>query len=275
MNSFLPTILTEPFVIRALIAAIVLAVSGGIIGSFIQMRGMSFYTDTISHSTFTGVALGVLLGIDVGASAGIFAIVVGLAVLLIRKRTRLSFDTILGVLFASVAALGIFLLTFIRGVRIDLFGLLFGDILALSNADVITILIAATVSLTVLWTIREQLILEIVHPELARVEGVPVERNDVIFGIVVACMIALGIKLIGIILLSGLFLIPSATSYLLSRSMHDLLWGSATVGLMSAIIGITLSALLDTPTGPTIVLVSSAFFVVALCLRPLFIARHA
>lgn len=275
MSSFLPAILTEPFVLRALVAAAILAITGGVIGSFIQMRGMSFYTDTISHSTFTGVALGVLLGIDVGVSAGIFAILVGLTVLLIRKRTRLSFDTILGVLFASVAALGIFLLTFIRGVRIDLFGLLFGDILALSNADVITIFVAAIISLTALWAIRSQLILDIVHPELARVEGVPVERNDIIFGTIVALMIALGIKLIGIILLSGLFLIPSATSYLVARSMRDLLWGSAVVGLLSAIIGITLSAAMDTSTGPTIVLVSSSFFLIGLFIRPMLMPNHA
>lgn len=269
MNSFLPTILTEPFVLRALIAAVVLALTGGVIGSFIQMRGMSFYTDTISHSAFTGVALGILFGIDVGISSGIFAVVIGLLVLLIRKRTRLSFDTILGVLFASVAALGIFLLTFVQGVRVDLAGLLFGDILALSDTDLVTIIVAGSLSLAALWTIREQLILEIVHPELARVEGVPVERNDTIFGIVVAVMIALGIKLIGIILLSGLFLIPSATSYLVARSLRDLLWGSVTIGIASAIIGIALSALADTATGPTIVLTASVCFSIALLLRPM------
>ncbi len=269
MSSFLPTILTEPFVLRAGLAALMLAITGGIIGSFIQMRGMSFYTDTISHSAFTGVALGILLGVDVSVSAGVFAVVIGLAVLLIRKRTRLSFDTILGVLFASVAALGIFLLTFIKGVRIDLISLLFGDILALSDADLLTILLAGSVSLLALWSIREQLILDIVHPELARVEGVPVERNDTLFGIVVAVMIALGIKLIGIILLSGLFLIPSATSYLVARSLKDLLWGSAVLGSLSAIVGIIASALADTATGPTIVLTAGALFGAALLVRPL------
>lgn len=266
------SILTEPFFVRATFAALVLAVTGGILGAFIQMRGMSFYTDTIAHSAFTGVALGVLLGLDVGLSSVGFAILLGILVLEIRKRTRLSFDTILGVLFASVAALGIFLLTFLDNVRVDLFGLLFGDILALSTADVWLISAAGAASLIGIWLLKEQLVLEIVHPDLAEVEGVPVRRNDTIFGIIVAVMIALGIKLIGIILLSGLFLIPSATSYLVARSLGELLWGSIVVAVLAALLGLLASVAFDTATGPSIVLVATSLFGLALLFRP---ANHA
>lgn len=269
MDTLWAHILTEPFFIRAAIAALVLAITGGIMGAFIQMRGMSFYTDTIAHSSFTGVALGVMLGLDVGLTAVLFAIAIGILVLFIRKRTDLSFDTILGVLFASVASLGIFLLTFLPNVRVDLIGLLFGDILALSNLDVWVIAVAGLISLAVLWALHEQLVLEIVHPDLARVEGVPVERNDILFGIVVAVMIALGIKLIGIILLSGLFLIPSATSYLLAKSQHELLWGSVGIGVVAALIGLLGSVALDTATGPTIVLSAAILFLLTLLFRPL------
>ncbi|MGI6103438.1 MAG: metal ABC transporter permease [Patescibacteria group bacterium] len=261
-------ILTEPFMLRALIAALILSVAGGVIGSFIQMRGMSFYTDTIAHSAFTGVALGVLFGINVSWSSVAFAIIVGMLVLAIRRQTRLSFDTVLGVLFAAVAAFGIFLLTFLRDVRVDLMGLLFGDVLALSNGDVALITAAATLSLAVLWAIHQQIVLEIVHPDLAEVEGVPTRRNDIIFGVVVATMIALGIKLIGIILLSGLFLIPSATSYLIARSMRELVLGSALVGVVAAVGGVALSVALDTATGPTIALLAAVCFGIALLLRP-------
>ncbi|MBI4023135.1 metal ABC transporter permease [Candidatus Berkelbacteria bacterium] len=267
MDSLLPPILTEPFLLRALAAAVLLAIAGGVIGTFVQMRGMSFYTDTIAHSAFTGVALGVLLGIDVGLSAVLFAVLIGLAVLVIRRRTSLSFDTVLGVLFATVAALGIFLLTFLDQVRVDLFALLFGDILAISTLDLWIIAGASALALSVLWMLHRQLVLEIIHPELAEVEGVPTRRNDLIFGIVVATMIALGIKLIGIILLSGLFLIPSATSYLLAKNFRELLWGSVAVGVIAAIVGVAGSALLDTATGPTIVLVSSLVFGAAYLVR--------
>lgn len=273
MNLFLPDILTEPFILRALVAALVLAVTGGILGSFIQMRGMSFYADTVAHSAFTGVAIGVLLGLNVSWSAVLFGIAVGFAVLWVRERSRLSFDTILGVIFASAAALGIFLLTFLEGVRVDLFGLLFGDILALSWNDVALIAVAGAVALGSIWSIQQQLVLEIVHPDLARVEGVPIRRNNLLFAVVVATMIALGIKLIGVILLSGLFLIPSATSYLVARSLRELVTGSIIFGCMSAIAGVVLSALLNTPTGPTIVLIASGLFMLALLLRPAL--RHA
>ena len=269
MNSFLPPILLEPFIIRALIAAAILAVTGGILGSFIQMRGMSFYTDTISHSAFTGVALGVLFGLDVSYTAIVFAIAIGILVLEIRKRTSLSFDTVLGVLFASIAALGLFILTFLNNVRVDLFGLLFGDILALSNTDVIVIGVAALIVLGIIWSIRQQVILEIIHPDLATVEGIDTRRNDIIFGIVVATMIALGIKLIGIILLSGLFLIPSATSYLIAKSFRDLIAGAVISGFISALAGVVISTQLDTATGPTIVLAASALFVISYFMRPL------
>ncbi len=268
MNSLLPAILTEPFLVRAMIAAIILAMTGGVIGSFIQMRGMSFYTDTIAHSAFTGVALGVLLGLDVSITAVLFAIIVGSSVLEIRKHTRLSFDTVLEVLFASVAALGLFLLTFLDNVRVDLLGLLFGDILALSPNDVWVIAGMGLVALVVLWRLHQELVLEIVHPELAAVEGVNIQRNDRLFGIVVATMIALGIKLIGIILLSGLFLIPSASSYLLARSLRDLLIGSVIVAALAALAGIVVSAHLDTATGPTIVLAASCLFGLAYLIRP-------
>ncbi|MBI2589488.1 metal ABC transporter permease [Candidatus Berkelbacteria bacterium] len=270
----LTTLITEPFFVRAILAGVILGVIGGVIGSFIQMRGMSFYTDTISHSAFTGVALGVLFGLDVGLSSVLFAIGVGILVLEIRKRSRLSFDTILGVLFATVAALGIFLLTFLENVRIDLFSLLFGDILALSTLDVWVIGIAGLFSLISLAKLSDQLVLEIIHPDLAQVEGVPVRRNDTIFGIVVAIMIALGIKLIGIILLSGLFLIPSATSYLIAKSLRELITGSVFVGIVAALIGPVLSAIFDTPTGPTIVLAASALFILALSLRPVLNPEH-
>lgn len=268
MDSLSASILTEPFFLRAAAAALVLAIAGGVMGAYIQMRGMSFYTDTIAHSSFTGVALGVLLGLDVGLSAVVFAIVMGIIVLVIRKHTTLSFDTILGVLFATVASLGIFLLTFLHNVRVDLIGLLFGDILALSTVDVWVIAGMGLLSLAVLRALHEQLVLEIVHPDLARVEGVPVARNDVVFGIVVAVMIALGIKLIGIILLSGLFLIPSATSYLLARTMRELLVGSVSIGVGAAILGLLGSVALDTATGPTIVLAASLLFAVTLLFRP-------
>lgn len=261
-------ILAEPFMIRALIAAFLLAVTGGVIGSFIQMRGMSFYTDTIAHSAFTGVALGALFGVNVSWSSVVFAICIGMLVLVVRRQTRLSFDTVLGVLFASIAAFGIFLLTFLHNVRVDLIGLLFGDVLALSNADLYLIAIAAVSSLIILWLIHEQLVLEIVHPDLAEVEGVPTRRNDLIFGVVVATMIALGIKLIGIILLSGLFLIPSATSYLLARSMRELIIGSAVLGSIAAFAGVLFSVALDTATGPTIALAAACFFGIALLVRP-------
>lgn len=268
MDLLLPPILTEPFLIRALIAAILLAITGGVIGSFIQMRGMSFYTDTIAHSAFTGVALGILLQIDVGLSSVLFAVLIGLLVLVLRRRTRLTFDTVLGVLFATVAALGIFLLTFLDNVRVDLFGLLFGDILAISSLDLWVIALAAAVSLVVLWSIHRELVLEIIHPELADVEGVPTRRNDLIFGVVVATMIALGIKLIGIILLSGLFLIPSATSYLLAKSLRELVFGSVAIGIVAATVGVITSALVDSATGPTIVLTASLIFGAAYLLRP-------
>lgn len=269
MSTLLAHTLTEPFFIRAAIAAVMLAVTGGVMGAFIQMRGMSFYTDTIAHSSFTGVALGILLGLDVGLTAVLFAIFMGVLVLVLRKRTLLPFDTILGVLFASVAALGIFLLTFLHNVRVDLLGLLFGDILALGNTDVWVIVIAGIIALLVMWELYEQLVLDIVHPDLARVEGVPVERNDILFGIVVAIMIALGIKLIGIILLSGLFLIPPATSYLVARSLRELLWGSVLAGVVAVALGLLGSAALDTATGPTIVLAASGLFLVTLVFRPM------
>lgn len=230
---------------------------------------MSFYTDTISHSAFTGVALGVLFGLDVSYTAIVFAIAIGILVLEIRKRTSLSFDTVLGVLFASIAALGLFILTFLNNVRVDLFGLLFGDILALSNTDVIVIGVAALIVLGIIWSIRQQLILEIIHPDLATVEGIDTRRNDIIFGIVVATMIALGIKLIGIILLSGLFLIPSATSYLIAKSFRDLIAGAVISGFISALAGVVISTQLDTATGPTIVLAASALFVISYFMRPL------
>lgn len=262
-------LLTLPFFQRALLIGIILGVLMAIVGVLIVLRRMAFFSDAIGHAALTGIALGLLMQINPYISALIFSLLVALGISFVRVKSKLPLDTLLGVFFSSSVALGVILVQLTPGYQSNLISFLFGDILAVSQADVyLTLIISAAALLTILFAGKSFIAITF-DPDLARAEGIRVDTHELVFLLLLASIVALAIKLVGIVLVTALLIIPAATAHNITRSLTTLFIGSVIVSLSSIILGMLSSAAFNTASGPTIVLTGSVFFAISLLLKPL------
>lgn len=264
---FLLEPLTFPFFQRALLAGVIVGALSALLGIFVVSRKMSFFSDAIAHFAFTGIALGFLLGIDPILAAVALAIVLALGIGWLERRSALSMDATIGIVFSGAAAFGIFIIGLLRGYRADLFAYLFGDILAVSSRDVIVAMSLAVVVGIVLVIFWKPWLQITVHRELADVWGLPVGRLDVVFLVVLAVAATMSIKIVGILLMMALLVIPPSAAKLVSTTFQQMVAFSVVFGVASVVIGLFLSYVLNTASGPTIVLVAVSFFLTALLFR--------
>ncbi len=256
--------LEYPFMQRALVAALLMGILCPLLGVFVVIRRMSFFGDAISHSAFTGIALGLLAGVDPSLSAIGFAIVVALGMGWLQARSRIPSDTIIGVFFSGAAALGILLIGLLQGYRTDLFSYLFGDVLTIGWPD---LGLASGLLLGVggmLALLRRPLLQVALNRDLAAVQGVHVDGMEYALMTLLAITVAVSIKLVGIILVTALLIIPAAAARNVSGSMRQMFSFSVAFGAVSALLGLFGSYSLNTASGPTIVLVSIALFAASL-----------
>lgn len=259
--------LEYPFMQRALIAALLMGILCPLLGVFVVIRRMAFFGDAISHSAFTGIALGLLLGVDPSLSAIGFAIVIALGMGWFQARSRIPSDTIIGVFFSGAAALGILLIGLLQGYRTDLFAYLFGDVLTIGWPD---LALAAVLLVGVggcVVALRRPLLQIALSRDLAAVQGVRVEAMEYVLMTLLAITVAVSIKLVGIILVTALLIIPAAAARNVSRSMRQMFSLAVAFGAVAAILGLFGSYSLNTASGPTIVLVTIALFAASL-IRP-------
>ncbi len=252
----------DDFLVRALLAGIGLALVTGPAGCFIVWRRLAYFGETIAHSALLGVALAIL--IDFNLTIGIFvtASMVVLMMFYLESRDTLPTDTLLGLLAHGGLALGLVILSFFPNMRVDLQALLFGDILAVSRADLAVIWIGGVLALGVLWLIWRPLLAATVSADLAKVAGMNPDRARLVFGIFLAGVIAAAIKVVGVLLIVALLVIPAATARRFASSPERMAIGAATAGSIAVAGGLYASANLDTPSGPSIVVVALALFVV-------------
>jgi len=257
-----------PIFQRAFLAGITLAIVMAIIGVFIVLRRMSFFSDAIGHSALTGIALGSLLELNPYASALVFALLVAAGISLVRIKSKLTLDTLLGVFFSGSVALGVILVQLTPGYQADLISFLFGDILTVSSLDLYVTIIVSIASLLIILFTGKSFIAITFDSNLAKAEGIKVNTYELIFLLLLAAIVALAIKLVGVILVTGLLIIPAATAHNITRSLTAMFIGSIVISLSSIILGMLLSITLNIVTGPTIVLTGSIFFILSLLLRP-------
>ena len=252
----------DDFLFRALLAGTGLALVTGPAGCFIVWRRLAYFGETIAHSALLGVALAVIIDFDL--TVGIFATasVIVLAMFYLERRDTLPTDTLLGLLAHGGLALGLVILSFFPDMRVDLQALLFGDILAVSRVDLAVIWIGGALALGVLCLIWRPLLAATVSPDLARVAGMNPERARLIFGIFLAGVIAAAIKVVGVLLIVALLVIPAATARRFATSPERMAVGAAVVGIVAVAGGLLASANFDTPSGPSIVVIALALFVV-------------
>ena len=245
-----------------MLAGIGLALVTGPAGCFIVWRRLAYFGETISHSALLGVALAILLDFDL--TVGIFAVasVVVLAMFYLERRDTLPTDTLLGLLAHGGLAIGLVTLSFFPNMRMDLQALLFGDILAVSRTDLALIWIGGALALGVLRLIWRPLLAATVSPDLAKVAGMNPERARLVFGIFLAGVIAAAIKVVGVLLIVALLIIPAATARRFATSPELMALGAAGAGIVAVAGGLFASANFDTPSGPSIVVVALALFLV-------------
>ena len=265
---------TEPFMIRAFLAALFLAPLCALLGVFVTARRMSFFSDTVSHAALAGVALGFLLGLSnpTGPLIGV-SLFVAAAIYWLKEKTELLTDTIMALLLAGSVAVGIIILSLLESRPADIQGYLFGDILAIGWPDVALAAVLFAVLGTLLFSRLNELSLITVQEEMAQVCGVPVRRLNYFFVIVLTLTVAMTIRLLGIILVTSLLVIPPAAARSFSRNLRQQILLSLALGLAGGLAGIVLSYQFNVPCGPAIVLACIGLFIASLPLGRLRFLR--
>ncbi|QFT32733.1 High-affinity zinc uptake system membrane protein ZnuB [Labrenzia sp. THAF82] len=254
----------DDFFTRALVAGIGVALVAGPLGCFIVWRRMAYFGDTLSHAALLGVALSLLLNINTTLAVGAVSVVIATLLVLLRRNDTFSSDALLGLLSHSALALGLVCLAFMTWVRVDLLGLLFGDILAVTRIDIALIYAGGGIVLLVLALIWRQLFAATVSPDLAAGEGLRPERTELIFMILTAIVIAISLKIIGALLITALLIIPAAAARRLSTSPEQMAALAAIIGSASVVGGLYASLNYDTPSGPSIVVAAVVLFTLSL-----------
>jgi zinc transport system permease protein len=258
------TAVLDDFFTRALVAGIGVAVVAGPLGCFIVWRRLAYFGDTLSHAALLGVALAFLFEINIIVSVFLVSACVSIALLLLQRRATLSADALLGLLAHSALALGLVVLAFMTWVRMDLMGFLFGDILAVSRTDIAIIWIGGGVVLTILTLIWRPLFAGTVNRELAEAEGMNPQRADIMFMLLMALVIAISMKIVGVLLITAMLIIPAATSRRFATGPEQMAVLAAIMGAIAVVAGLFGSLEWDTPSGPSIVVAALALFVLSL-----------
>ncbi|MDM1696884.1 zinc ABC transporter permease subunit ZnuB [Thiopseudomonas alkaliphila] len=255
------------FLLYALISGIALALVAGPLGSFVVWRRMAYFGDTLSHSALFGVALGLLL--EISPSVMVLGVCLLLAVFMVimQQQQSLAADTLLGIMAHSSLAVGLVTLSFMPSVRVDLMGYLFGDLLAVSFNEVLLIVLGSILVLGLLGYFWRNLLALTVDEELAKVEGLPVTQLRLVLMLLIAVVIAVAMKVVGVLLITSLLIIPAATAQKLARSPEQMALMASVIGLLSVLGGLSMSWHLDTPAGPSIVVCAALCFVLSLLIR--------
>lgn len=265
----------DDFFSRALIAGIGVALIAGPLGCFIVWRRLAYFGDTLSHAALLGVALAFLFEVNITLAVFGVSACVSIALLLLQRHATLSSDALLGLLAHSALALGLVVLAFMTWIRMDLMGFLFGDILAVSKMDIAVIWIGGAVVLAILIVIWRPLFAATVNHELAEAEGMKPERANLIFMLLMAAVIAISMKIVGVLLITAMLIIPAATARRFSATPEQMAAIAAGIGAISVTGGLFGSLEWDTPAGPSIVVAAMLMFILSLIAGPLIRIRMA
>ena len=249
---------------RVLLAGTLVAVMAGPLGAFIIWRRMAYFGDALSHSALLGIVLGVALGINITLAVIMVCFILALLLVILQFNSRLQEDALLGILAHGSLALGLVAWSFFHGIRLDLFAYLFGDILAVAWSEVMIIAFLALVVLIVLKLIWRPLLQITVDESLAAVEGVSVRKIMMLYVLLIAALVAVAIKLVGVLLTTALMIVPAATARGFSSTPLQMVVLAATIGVTSVIAGLGLSFYLDVSTGPAMVVVAVVLFLLSL-----------
>ncbi len=256
------------FMQRALLVSTVTGILCAVIGVYIVLRGMAFIGAGISHASFGGVALGFLTGINPFFTAIVFCIFTAWGIGMISEKNRVREDTAVGIFFASTMAFGVLLIGFIKGYNVDIFGYIFGNVLAVTAFDVWSAVILSVLVITVIIVFFKEFLFITFDMEMARVAGLPVRWLNFIMLTLVAMVIVISIKAVGIVLVSALIVTPAAAAFQLTDNFKRMMLFSIILGVFSSWAGLLLSALFNIASGAAIVLTATLIFFICFFYSP-------
>ncbi|MGI9402862.1 MAG: metal ABC transporter permease [Rhizobiaceae bacterium] len=264
----------DDFFARALIAGAGVALVAGPLGCFIVWRRLAYFGDTLSHAALLGVAMAFLLEVNITLAVFSVSVFVSLALLFLQRRATLSSDALLGLLAHSALAVGLVALAFMTWVRVDLMGFLFGDILAVTRFDIATIWLGGACVLIILAMIWRSLFAATVNVELAQAEGMKPERANMVFMLLMAAVIAISMKIVGVLLITALLIIPAAAARRFASGPEQMAILASAIGVIAVIGGLFGSLEWDTPAGPSIVVAALVLFVISVLPIPTLQSRN-
>ncbi|MBL0176448.1 MAG: metal ABC transporter permease [Ignavibacteria bacterium] len=268
-------LLSYPFMQRALVEAVIVGGVCALVGVYVVLNGLSFIGAGISHSAFGGVALGLTLGIEPTISALVFSFLVALSIGAISDEGQVKHDTAVGVFFAATMALGVLLISFLQGYYIDIFGYLFGNILAVTAGDLLlSSIMAAVIIAAIVLTYRELLAMSF-DREHARVIGLPVRFLSFMLLGLISLTIVVSVKAVGVVLVSALVVTPAAAAQQLTTRFRTMLVLSVCFGIASSLGGLVLASAANIPSGATIVLIATVLFFLSWTFSPKRVRRTA
>ena len=264
---FIDGLMQYNFLQTALITSILVGIMSGIIGSFIILRGMSLMGDAISHAVLPGVAVAYILGINLLVGASIFGILASLLIGLVTMKSKLKNDTAIGIVFSAFFALGFILISLAESAT-NLHHILFGNVLAVSDSDLVTTAIVLAVVLIFVVTFYKELLITSFDNTFAKAYGLKTQVMHYSLMLVLTLVTVTALQTVGIILIVAMLITPAATAYLLTNRLSHMMIVAAIFSVISSVIGLYLSFTFNWASGPAIDLTAAIFFSVAFLFSP-------
>jgi len=255
----------DDFILRALLAGLLIVLVTGPLGCVVVWRRMAYFGDTLAHSALLGTALALLFDMSPVVGVVMLGLVLSVLLMVLQRNVKLSADTLLGILAHGSLATGLVVFAAMQnqGMRVDLMAYLFGDILAVSWTDLLWMLAGVVLVLICMAYLWRSLLALSVHEELAISDGVSVTAVRLSFMLLMALVVAVAMKLVGILLITALLIIPAATARLFARSPETMALFSVSMGMLAVVLGLVMSMFWDTPAGPSVVVMSVVLFFIS------------
>jgi manganese/iron transport system permease protein len=264
--------LTEPFqyafMLRGLGASLIVGIVCPVLGAYVVLRGMAFFGDALAHIILPGVVIAFLLDLPMALGALVVGLVAALAINTISQRTDMREDAAIGVVFAGAFALGVALISMQRSYALDLAHILFGNLLGVSVSDLWLMgVLALTVLATIFSFYKEFLVLSF-DPTLATTLRLPVKFLNNLLMVLLAVVIVISLQAVGVALVLAMLVTPASTAYLVTRRLPTMMIIASGLGALSSILGLYLSFYVNMASGPAIVLIQTALFIIAYFFGP-------
>ncbi len=253
---------------NAITAGILVGIICGVIGCIIILRGMALMGDAISHAVLPGVILAYLLGLSFFVGAVVTGVLTAMGIGYISQNSKIKHDSAIGIMFTAAFALGIVLITAKKGTGVNLWHILFGNVLAVASTDLMMIFIISAIVISSIILFYKHLLLSTFDPTMAQTIGLPTKLIHYLLMLALSLVTVASLKTVGIVLVVAMLITPGATAYLLTKRLPTMMLLSVLFGAFSAVVGVYLSFIYDVATGASIVLVASIIFAICFFFAP-------